>query len=490
MDDCLDPAPNAPCRWLEWNAAHHPEDPAWIDGQGVYSHLALYGQILSLARLLGDQGIRRGMVIAAACHSWRLLALLTHAVPMLGCTLQPLNPDLPQGTRTALLARTGATALITDTPAERGDLSVIDAVALATAVADGPEIVEYQSPTAEALTPDEVHLIVTTSGSTGEPKAVMSTGRNIVAAVAASRERIELGPGDRWLVCLPLYHIGGLAILHRCAQAGATAVLTDGFRAAELGDILHSQSCTHISLVPAMLARFLELTPHPPPDLRHVLIGGAALDPGLAQTALARGWPLCISYGMSETCSQVATLCHPQPDWPGQLVGKPLVGMQVRIDERSGCIRIRSDAVMAGYANPERKLGIGLTDDAWFETSDIGRLDENSCLWILGRSDHILISGGINVHPLQVETLMAGCPGIRDVAVTGQSDPVWGERLVALFVGAAEPVQVEPWCRAHLPSYLRPRTFIKVMELPRNAMGKLDRNALVAMGEAYMDRPM
>jgi o-succinylbenzoate---CoA ligase len=477
MNAGVQPAAESPCRWLQRSAARRPVSTALIDGQGLCSYAELHSQVLDLARLLGGCGIPRGSVVAASCRSSRLLMLLTHAAPMMGCALQPLNPGLPRRTAETLFARTGASHLVADVFPEEGGIQVIDAAALAAALERLDRDIEADLPVAP-LTPGEVHLIVATSGSEGEPKAAMLTGRNIAAAVGASRERIGLGPEDRWLVCLPLHHIGGLAIPHRCAQAGASVVLTDGFDAMSVGEVLHRQSCTHVSVVPAMLARLLESAATPPPTLRRVLVGGAALDPGLARKALARGWPLCISYGMTEAGSQVATLCHPERDWPGQLAGKPLAGMQVKVDDLTGRIRIRGDAVMVGYANPEQKPGVGLTADGWFETADLGRLDDDGCLWVLGRSDDMLVTGGVNVHPLQVETLMAGCPGITEVAVIGRPDPAWGERLVAVLVGSAEPAQVELWCRANLPSYMRPRQFIKVAALPLNAMGKIDRSAL------------
>lgn len=472
----MQPGVESPCRWLAWNAARRPGFIALIDGQGPCSYAELHGQVFALARLLGRCGISRGSVVAASCRSPRLLMLLTHAASVMGCALQPLNPGLPRRTAETLFARTGASHLVADGFPE-GGIQFIDASALAAALKRLDWDIDADLPV-EPLTPDDVHLIVATSGSEGEPKAAMLAGHNIAAAVAASRERIGLGPGDRWLVCLPLYHIGGLAILHRCAQAGASVVLTEGFDAMSVGEVLYRQSCTHVSMVPAMLARLLESAATPPPTLRHVLVGGAALDPGLAREALARDWPLCISYGMTEAGSQVATLCHPERDWPGQLAGKPLAGMQVEVDDLTGRIRIRGGAVMVGYANPEQKPGVGLTADGWFETADLGRLDDQGCLWVLGRSDDMLVTGGVNVHPCQVETLMAGCPGITGVAVTGRPDPAWGERLVAVLVGSAEPAEVEDWCRANLPSYMRPRQFIKVAALPLNAMGKIDRSAL------------
>ena len=423
-------------------------------------------------------GCLQGSVVAVNSRSRRLFIGLIHALPLLRCALQPLNPDWPHHTTATLLARTAANYLVTDDVATDWNIQSIDAAKLDWCVEISSTWAEQQSPT---MGLDELQLLIATSGSGGEPKAVMLSRRNIDAAVAASRERIALEATDRWLLCLPLYHIGGVAIVQRCTQAGATVIMADDASGIAIATTLAKHSCTHVSLVPAMLARLLDTMSNPPLGLRHVLIGGAALDPRLAQRALAKGWPLCISYGMSEACSQVATLCHPQTDWPGQLVGKPLNGMQVRIDNRTGRLNLHGDAIMLGYANPERYPGIGLTADGWFETSDIGYLDADGQIWIQGRADQILISGGVKIHPMQVEVLLAQCPGITEVAISGRADQTWGECLVAVIVGSATSAQIETWCKKHLPGSMRPRSFLRVEALPRTTLGKLDRVMLRTM---------
>ena len=323
--------------------------------------------------------------------------------------------------------------------------------------------------------PPDTALVVETSGSTGRPKGVMLTHGNMTAAVAASRARLGLEAGDAWLCCLPLHHIGGLSILYRCAEAGARVVLHDGFDAAHVLSDTIEKSVSHISLVPAMLAKLIEAGP-PPPGLRRVLVGGAALDGGLAGRAVARGWPLVVTYGMSETASQLATLPGIGAGWtPGQ-VGKPLDGFEVSIRD-DGRIRVRGPAVMAGYADPQGSLGVGLDADGWFTTGDLGLL-EGGELTVLGRADGALTSGGATFHPEEVERLLTRCPGIRDAAVIGVPDPVWGDRVTALVVSDWTEEAILAWCRDHVPGARRPRAVVKVSSLPRTGLGKLNRAAL------------
>ena len=330
-------------------------------------------------------------------------------------------------------------------------------------------------PWADYPLPVDTALVVETSGSTGTPKGVMLTHGNMAAAVAASRARLGLEAGDAWLCCLPLRHVGGLSILYRCAEAGARVVLHDGFAADRVLAALATESVSHISLVPAMLAKLMEAGP-PPPGLRCVLVGGAALDGDLAGRAVAKGWPLAVTYGMSETASQLATLPGIGAGWEPGRVGRPLDGFEVSIGP-DGRIRVRGPALMAGYADPQGSPGVGLDANGWFTTGDLGRL-EGGELTVLGRADGALTSGGETFHPEEVERLLTRCPGIREAAVIGLPDPVWGDRVTALVVGDWTEEQVLAWCRETIPGARRPRAAVKVQSLPRTALGKLDRMAL------------
>lgn len=332
-----------------------------------------------------------------------------------------------------------------------------------------PKNQRYQAKTS---LPAEAALIISTSGSEGEPRAVVLSHQSMLAAANASNLRLPLAAGDTWLNCLPLYHIGGQSILWRCALAGATVLLHNGFQAEHVAVDLKKYPISHISLVPAMLARLLEVEATVPASLRHVLVGGAALSPTLYEKACAAGWPIFPSYGMSETSAQIATYNPADDPWHPGLVGRPLEGSEVAISP-NGRIRIRSPQLMLGYLN-----GYGLDADGWLTTGDLGWIDPHGRLTVTGRADDMLISGGRNVHPLEVESCLAACPGIRDVAVTGQPEPVWGQIIVALIVGTASTEQIIEHARQHLPSAAMPRKLVFLDRLPRNPTGKLLRTEL------------
>lgn len=306
-------------------------------------------------------------------------------------------------------------------------------------------------------------LIIATSGSTGEPKGVRLPWRAVAAAARMSARSLALRGGDAWLACLPLYHIGGAMILYRCLAAGATAIVQEGFDVAAVARDLVARRITHLSLVPPMLAQLLDAAVPPGPTLRVALIGGAALHQGLLERARAAGWPVHVSWGMSETCATAT------------VDGYPLPGVRLRL-AMDGTLEVATPARMAGYLG---QPNVG----TWVKTSDLAAFAADGRVRILGRADEMLVSAGVNVHPLEVETRLAACPGVREAGVTGIADPVWGDVIACAYEGEADEAAVDAWCRATLPAPRRPRRIKRVARLPRLASGKLDRRALPALWE-------
>lgn len=451
-------------RWLASAARDNPAAPALIMPQGCWTWAETAVRAEKLGAALGAQGLQRGD-IAAITGNASELALATVACAAANLALLPLDPLHADARWPSLQAMGGARVKRATLPRDP-EQSTCPAL--------------HNNETGSA----DLALVIATSGSEGAPKAVMLTHANLDAAASASNARLPLQPGDIWLDCLPLHHIGGISIIYRCMRAGATVLLHEGFAAAAVWRDLQQHPVTHVSLVPAMLALLLdEAADAPPPAaLRHVLVGGAALSKPLLQRALAAGWPVCPTWGMSECAAQAATLLHAGNDWREGDVGTLLPGFAVRsgADHR---IHLRGPQVMAGYLNPEQLPGIGL-DDGWLITADLGSISASGQVTILGRADDVFVSGGVNVHPLEVEARLAGYPGVSDVAVTALADPVWGDALVALVVGNADVGSMNDWCRQHLASALRPRRIVRVASLPRNAMGKIERSALRAIARA------
>jgi o-succinylbenzoate---CoA ligase len=442
-----------------------------------FSYGELYRETARLARGLSVQGVQAGDVVGVLASSPMLCAWMVYVSSWSGLTLIPLDPAMGPERRNRLLAQAGCHLVISEVEPEALPQGVrcVPAASLfqASPAADeaGAKAVGWAD--------GDIALIIATSGTEGDSKGVILSRGNLVASARAVQTRLALGPGDLWLCCLPLHHIGGLSILYRSLGAGAGVLLHGGFDARQLWSDLHAHQVTHISLVPAMLERLLEVAGDrpPPTSLGMVLVGGGPMGAGLAARAHARGWPLCISYGMSESASLCACLCGTAAGMNPGVAGLPLDGFELAISER-GRVMLRGPAVMQGYANPEGAPGIGLLQDGWFESGDLGSLDRDGRLRVTGRADDMLVSGGRNIHPAEVEALVAACPGVGAVAVTGQPDESWGQVLVALYIGIVSTGVVRQWCGEHLPSALRPRRFVRVGALPHDAMGKLDRKAL------------
>lgn len=325
---------------------------------------------------------------------------------------------------------------------------------------------------------DSVALLIKTSGSSGLPKVAMLTADNLLASALAVNARLGLAPGDLWLTCLRLSHVGGISIGYRCALAGATLLLHEGFAAPAVMADLRARPVTHLSLVPPMLARLLDLDPTPPPHLRVLLVGGQATSRSLVQRALDAGWPLHLTYGMTETATQIATTGRLTGTAPESgLVGRLLPGIQVAAPDCASPparLRIRGAMVMAGYANPRRDPGQGL-EDGWFETADLACLADDGQLKVLGRADDLRVIGGNNVSLARVEAVLHEAAGVGEVVVVGLDDDIWGHRLVALYRGEIDESSLERWCGERLLGPERPREFRRLERLPLLPSGKYDR---------------
>ncbi len=446
-------------------------DPCW-----TYNRLA--ARVAALAGELRAQGLAPGQLVAVPERPAAGLVLMQHALAQVGAALLPLRLAADDPGSGLLLALTGAEwGWRWDGQAD-GRLTRLDRVR-------GQGGAPPPAPAPAPVWPSPLALVVETSGSTGIPRAAMLTQHNLLAAAALSNRHLGLRADDCWLCCLALRYIGGLSITYRCALAGATQLLHEGFDPELVALDLERRAVTHLSLVPPMLARLLALERPPPPSLRVLLVGGQSLSTQLAGQAIAAGWPLHLTYGMTETASQVATSGRLRVPPAAGLVGRPLAGLEVDCPggpDGPAPLRVRGPVVMAGYANPERRPGLGLAA-GWFTTSDLARRGEDGALCILGRADEVLVTGGVKVNPGWVESLLAGAPGVGEVAVVGVADPVWGQRLVALYTGEATPAALEAWCRVNLAGPQRPRVFRSRAELPLLQSGKLDRRRLRVLAQ-------
>ena len=449
-------------------ARHAPGALAVLDGAGAalaYGELDLRAG--KIARGLQRSGLGAGDLVAVALPHCADSVALLHAIWRIGAAVLPLHLAWGDAERRAGIETAGGVARVID---ERGSVAELTRAPAGEEVACGA-----------SRDPDILAARVLTSGSTAAPRPVPITHGSLEASASAVIERLELRPTDRWLTSLSMGHIGGLALLHRAAVAGCALVIEDGFDAGRLARRIDSGDVTHAALVPVMLSRLLDKRGEraPPRSLRCLLVGGAPLPGPLLERTLDLGYPVALTYGLTEAASQVATAPPARVRAKPGTVGRPLAGIEVRIHPAAGAasggvgeIRVRGRTVPGE-----------LLVDGWLRTGDLGRRDAEGDLWITGRVSERIITGGVNVSPGEVEAALLGHPAVREVAVFGATDPEWGERVVALVVpeDPARPPSLAAlldYARPRLAPAKRPREVRIAAEVPRTAIGKLDRTRL------------
>jgi o-succinylbenzoate---CoA ligase len=324
------------------------------------------------------------------------------------------------------------------------------------------------------------HSIVYTSGTSGRPKGAILTYGNHWWSAIASALNLGLLADDTWLACLPLFHVGGLSILLRSVVCGMTAVVQPRFDAAEVNRAIDERAVSIVSVVSTMLDRMLtERGTRPyPPTLRCVLLGGGPAPLPLLERATSAGVPVVQTYGLTETASQVVTLAPEDALRKLGSAGKALMGSEIQV-AADGEICVRGPSVSPGYVNHPPRAG-------WLHTGDVGHMDDDGYLYVLDRRDDLIVSGGENVYPAEVEAALLAHPAVEEAGVIGVADAEWGRRVTGVVVRragvSASAEELIAFCRTRLAGYKVPRTIQFRSALPRNAAGKLLRRELRSEG--------
>lgn len=326
---------------------------------------------------------------------------------------------------------------------------------------------------------DWVASIMYTSGTTGKPKGVLQTFGNHFYSAVSSALNLGLSSADKWLCVAPIFHISGFSIIMRGLIYGMTVRLVEKFRAEEIERILANETVTIMSVVPFMLKKLIQqqnkTNTHYNSAFRCMLLGGGTIDRETLETCLQRSIPVVQCYGMTETCSQIVALRSADALLKLGSVGQPLFSTQLKLS-KDGEILLKTPALTPGYLNLPDKLPSKMIE-GWYRTGDIGHLDKEGYLYIDGRADEMLISGGENIFPQEVEQVYQRYPQINEVAVVGQNDSVWGQVPVAFVVSdrRLSTTKLMNYGYEHLARYKVPQQYIFVSELPKNASGKIRR---------------
>jgi len=466
--------------WLWQRAAQTPEKLALVCGAERLRFADLAARADLWAARLQAAGLGRGERLALRLRPGVDMAALLHAAWRIGAIAAPMNLRLAQSELRSQLARI-APRLVLDGEAVVGEPP--EALPQARAAA---------SVLPALLRPEVAALILFTSGATGFAKAACLSFGALEASARASAQRLQSRASDCWLACLPLFHVSGLSILLRSALDGSAVVLHEGFDAVQVRRALFAEAITHVSLVPTALARLLDAGCQAPSTLRAVLLGGAAADAELCQRARRAGFPLLATYGLTEAASQVATMAP--GDAPEAGAERPLPGTELRIVNNagralppgeSGEIWVRGPTLFMGYWN-DAKASRAALRDGWLRTGDLGHLDSQGRLHVHGRRDDLIVSGGENIHPAEVEAVLLRHPAVREAAVCGLPDADLGQHVAAFIVPesggpdfhAALAQSLREHCRSYLAGYKIPRSFQFRSALPRTPLGKLMRRRL------------
>jgi fatty-acyl-CoA synthase len=476
-------------RWIERHADHAPDAPALRFAGRVLSYAALARDVARAAAALAARGVRRGDRVAFLGLNHPAQIALLFACARLGAIQVPLNwrlapPELRfilEDAGARLLAATGEHAAAARAVAPAG-CALLDAEA---GHADGP------APAPVGAESDPV-LLVYTSGTTGRPRGAVLDQRALLFNALNSVHMHALSPADRVLTVLPLFHVGGLNIQTLPAlYRGAEVVLHPRFDPAAFLDACARDRPTLSLLVPAAMQA---LVAHPGwaaadlSSLRAVGAGSSEVPLALIEAFHARGIPVQQIYGATET-GPIA-ICQTRAEAlaaPGS-IGRPALHAECRIVDEAGRpqppgargeIQVRGPAVLRAYW-PDRPA---TTEDGWFATGDIGHVDAAGRWWFTDRLKHVIISGGENIYPAEVERVLRTAPGVRECAVCGRPDPRWGEVPVAVVVPGEgfSRAAVLAHCEGRIARFKHPRDVVVVEALPRTALGKVELGALRAL---------
>lgn len=475
---------------LARHAAEHPEAPAVVHPTGTWTWADLDRRVAASAAAVLER-VEPGDRVGLAVGGTALGIAAVHGMARSGVTAVLIHPRLTAAEVAALVPTAGCRTLVID-PATGIDAPAgVEALHL-----DAADVLGAAS-AAHASGPGE--FVVPTSGTSARPKLARLPLQPLAASAAVWNT--FLPPATGWLLSLGLSHVAGLGIVSRAAAAGVPIVVPAELDPHGLLDAIASAardgvSVSHLSLVAAQLAGVLDATADAPPPttLRAVVLGGGPIPAALVQRAVAAGWPIVPSYGMTETASGVVALPAAEAGAHSGTVGRPLPSVEVRI-AADGEIQIHGPMRFAGYLDDPEATAAAHTTDGWLRTGDLGRLDADGRLTVDGRADDLIVSGGENISPAEVEAALASHPAVAEVAVIGTPDPMWGAVPVAIIVlrpDADTPSDDDLVAHtgARLARFKVPARFVRVASLPRTPLGKVERRALRVLARPGDPRSM
>jgi malonyl-CoA/methylmalonyl-CoA synthetase len=474
----LTAAGSLPARWVaNWRAA--PLDPVLFDGGRWWDGAQLEEATALVAGRLQGAGLDVGDRVLVSASPSAALVVAHVACLRAGLTVVPANTGYQQPELAPVVqdARPALAIVDDDTRASwlRSADPALRVVGVDVALPPAPAT---DLDTATAETPA---LIGYTSGTTGRPKGAVLTHGNLLASVEALLLAWRWTADDRLVLALPLFHMHGLGVgLHGTLAAGASAVLVPRFSPDAVLDAAATHRASLLFGVPTMYSRLVESARVAELRSLRLCVSGSAPLPAELHRAFreASGQTVLERYGMTETAMLVSNPYDGERR-PGT-VGFPLPGVALRLSEGRAEILVRGPNVFGGYLDRPEATAEAFDGEGYFRTGDLGALDPDGYLRIVGRAKELIISGGYNVYPREVEDALRTHPGVGDAAVVGRPDPEWGEAVTAFVEtdGTVSSDELRRHVAGQLAAYKRPKTVVVLKELPRNALGKVQKHLL------------
>jgi O-succinylbenzoic acid--CoA ligase len=476
--------------WLAAQARANPHGVALTFAGDAWTWRALHEAVDELCRRLSSLKLNAGGIIAMHLPASPFAVQLVHAAARMGFVLSPLNTRLTHAELRVQLALLKADLLVCNDASLPDAMRDVVAVVLRVDEVCALPRCDFQ---AQPMQLDHTQAIVFTSGSAGMPKGVVLTFGNHFYSALGSAARLGMLPNDVWLSCLPLYHVGGLSVVFRASLYGFTVALHERFDVEVFKHALTDEPITLVSLVPTMLKRLIDAKVSWPAALRAVLLGGAAAPASLMAEALKHNIPIATTYGLTEAASQVATQTPDATKCKPASVGKPLFFTQVRIvDEQGnslpanaiGEVVVRGPTVMREYFSNAPATSRALRNGELF-TGDLGYLDDDGDLFLVQRRSDLIVTGGENVYPSEVEEALRAIDAVEDALVIGLPDEEWGQRVSALVVlhdgVSMNGEALRERLIGRIAGYKIPRLIRTVPHLPLLPNGKVDRAGAAQM---------
>ena len=483
--------------WLKKRAELTPERVALYYKETPYTFKELYEYALGYARRFYGMGIRKGDKVGILQGNTFEMVLTIHAHMLIGTEMVLFNIRLSPKELLWQLKDSGVGTVFTD----REHLSMLREYGQGKVccIQDIEPAVSETEFDPFVVGEIDLHSPVTymyTSGTTGRPKAVIQTYGNHWWSAAGSMLNLGLQERDVWLCAVPLFHISGLSILMRSVIYGMTVILHSHFDEQQVNRAIREQHVTIASVVTAMLNRLLINLKEEayPAAFRCMLLGGGPAPLSILESCKKKGIPVYQTYGMTETSSQFVTLSPEYSLSKLGSAGKALFPCQLKIMDGQkeagvnevGEIVVKGPNVTSGYAGNEEANAQAFLEGGWFRTGDMGRLDNDGFLYVVDRRSDLIISGGENIYPAELESAICEHPAVLEAGVTGLPDEKWGMVPIAFIVLKDQSCTVDELqehCLNNLAKYKRPREMYIVKELPKNASNKLVRKNLIGLRE-------